>query len=153
MKQRKKTTWHLQKIHSRSRIVFLRSSTTCFLCVLFSVLSILVMKVCRTPLFALFSGGFLNQLPHRRWLSLVCRRQTHSAMKTNAFHAGDKPFSTGDEHVENKLSNFSHTHIQLAISDFQTDLLSRGLLLKGTHIWKQVVSHSCTHLWVRYTYK
>ena len=33
-------------------------------------------------------------------------------------------FGTGDEHIENTHSNFSHTHThaQLATSDFQTDL-------------------------------
>ena len=31
-------------------------------------------------------------------------------LETDAFCAGDKHFSAGDERVENECSNFSHTH-------------------------------------------
>ena len=40
----------------------------------------------------------------------------------------------------------SATHTQLATSDFQTDLMSRWLLLTSTHLRKQAVSRSRTHV-------
>ena len=45
----------------------------------------------------------------------------------NAFGAGDERFSAGDKCVQNVRLNISHTHThtQLAISDFKTELISR----------------------------
>ena len=49
------------------------------------------------------------------------------------------PFRAGDERVENARSNLSHTHThtQLATSDFHTDLRPRSLLLTSTHLRKR----------------
>ena len=52
-------------------------------------------------------------------------------------------FLSGDKQIENTLSNFSHTHMaSYCISNFQTDLMSRRLLLTITHFQKWAVSHS-----------
>ena len=51
----------------------------------------------------------------------------------------DEHYSARDECVENKCSNFSRAHVQVATSNFQTELLLR-LLLTGTHVWKRVVA-------------
>ena len=68
-------------------------------------------------------------------------------LETSVFRAGDEQFSAGDERVENARVwlkycilcvwlkfDFSHTHTQLATSDFQIDLRSRRLLLTSTHL-------------------
>ena len=88
----------------------------------------------------------LNMISHciRMCLSLVmsvfCLEPNTLVLETDAFCAGDKHFSAGDERVENECSNFSHTHTQLATSDYQTKLMSRWLLVTATHIWTQVLS-------------
>ena len=38
-------------------------------------------------------------------------------------HTGDKPLGAGDDHFENAHLNFSHTHTQLATSDFQIGVM------------------------------
>ena len=39
----------------------------------------------------------------------------------------------------------THTHAQLAISDYQTELILRHLLLTGTHLQKLAVQYSNYH--------
>ena len=60
---------------------------------------------------------------------VLCWGLTVLALETNVFHAGDEHFSAGDEHVENARLGFSqtqtHTHTQLATSDFQVEFMSR----------------------------
>ena len=45
----------------------------------------------------------------------MCWRWTILAMEMDAFSAGGKHFSAGDERVESAHSNFSHTHTHTAI--------------------------------------
>ena len=66
----------------------------------------------------------------------------------SAIRAGEEHLSAGEERFEKTRSIFSHTHIhmQLATNDFQTDFMSKRLLLTGTHLRKRAVSRSHTHL-------
>ena len=78
-------------------------------------------------------GGVLNQLPNTRWMCLLWWRRRVLALDT-----GDKQStctcSAGNECTVNGRSYSSHTHTQLATSDFQTDHMLRWLLLAGTHL-------------------
>ena len=76
-------------------------------------------------------GGFLNQLPNRRWTCLLCWKGTLLAMETNAFYAGNEHFSAGDEHLETCVQT-SSTNTQLATYK----RLSRWLLLTSNHFRK-----------------
>ena len=96
-------------------------------------------------------GWFLNQLPNRRWTCLLCWSRTLLAIETNAFRSGDERFSAGDEGVENPQTSATHTHNThthnyIATSNFQTDLMSRRLLLTHTHFRKRAVSRSRAYL-------
>ena len=105
-----------------------------------------------SPSFFFSFEGFLNHLPSKRRTCLLCCRWTLWAMETSTFCAGDEHLSTEAKQIENMRSNFK-PHTQLATNDFQTVLMSKWLLLTGTHLWKRVVSHLCTHLQVHYTHK
>ena len=104
MKECKKTTLQLPKIHSRCRVYCVLSSHALFL--YFSGPSLLEMKSCRNfSLVSVLSGGFLNQLSNRRQTRLLCWRQTLLAMGTNMFGARA-------ECVQNTRStSVTHTHI------------------------------------------
>ena len=136
----------------------------CLIPVLFSVPSLqfhpysIEAKFSKNYLFTLVSvlfEGFLN----RRWmcLSLAVRQSPlltakyNITLQTNAFCAGDEHFGARDKHVENECSNFSHTHTHTA--SYQWLLYKRYVETTATHLRKQVVSHSFTHLWVRYIHK
>ena len=56
---------------------------------------------------------------------VLCRGRTLLALEMNAFHAGDEHLSTRDARVENAGSSFSHTHTQLATSNFQGEIMLR----------------------------
>ena len=101
--------------------------------------SILTWKAVRqrfpSPSFYSF-GGFPNQLQvEDEHVYCAGDESTLLGMETNEFRTGDKHFSAGNEHIENTRSNFRHTHSQVATSDLQTDLMSRWLLLMGTHLY------------------
>ena len=52
---------------------------------------------------------------------VLCWGRALLTLEANAFCAGDEHFSAGDQHIENTRSSFSHTHTQLATSDFQAE--------------------------------
>ena len=66
-----------------------------------------------------------------------------------------KNTSPGDEPTRWKrtFELYSHTHTQIATSDFQTGLKLKLLLLAGTHFRKRAVLRSRNHLRVRYARK
>ena len=81
----------------------------------------------------------VNQLPNKCWTHLLHWRSTHFALKMNSLVL--------ETNVLDTRVQTSATHSQQATSDFQTDLISRYMLLTGTctHVWKQAVSCSRTH--------
>ena len=92
------------KMHCRCRVVFFRSFISYLVSVLFQVHPYLKWSLQKPfSLVSLLFGGFLNQLPNRKRMHLLCWRRTLLAMETNAFRPED-------ERVENTLSNFSHAH-------------------------------------------
>ena len=129
MKEHKKTTQHLQKMHSRCRVVFCIVSSLPYFCP-FSGPSLTEMKLyCK--LFSLVHvhfQGFLDHLPIRDeriycagdehyW----CGRRTYFAVVTNALVV--------EMNALKMCIRTSPTHTQLASSDFQTKLIFRRLLL------------------------
>ena len=84
-----------------------------------------------------FFKGFLNYLPNRKMNSLIVLETNTFSRETNAFCASGELFRAGDECVENVRSNstppHTATYMYVTTSDFQTELLSR-LLLIGTHL-------------------
>ena len=113
MKERKKTTRHLQKIHNRCRVVFSRSFISRPDPVLLSEPSLTEMKFHRNfPWPLSFFGGFPNYIPNRRRTRVYC---------------------AGDERAENVRST-SATRTKLATTDLRTELNSRWLLLTATHL-------------------
>ena len=87
----------------------------------------------------------VNQLPNRRWTRLLWCRWTLLALETNTVVletiASKRMFD---------LKPHTHTHLHVATNDFQTDLPPKWLQLTSTHLWKQAVSSTRTHLCGRY---
>ena len=92
------------------------------------------------PFFWLFFKGFLNHLPNRRRMHLLCWRWTLLAWGKNVFCTSEEHFSAGDKCVENAHSCKLQPHTQLTISNLQIEPISRWLLLTGTHLRKQAVA-------------
>ena len=94
------------KIHSRCRVVFLRSFTSSLFVYFFQGHP--EMKF-RETFSSVFFRNFLNHLPNRRRTHLLCSRRTLSAQGKNAFYASDK------------CSNFSSPPTQL-LATFKQNL-------------------------------
>ena len=119
MKERKEDYPTSAKIHTRCRVVFLRSFISALFLYFFSAPSLLEIKFYRNffPSFCSFFG-FLKQL--------LIRRRTR-------YRAGDEPVSRWRRTRWKRAFELKpHTHTQLATSDFHTDLRPRWLLLSHT---------------------
>ena len=84
------------KIHSRCRVVFLRSFISALFLYFFQLHPYLISSFTETfSLVSVLFSGFLNQF--------LIRKKRVIELETNPFH-------TEDERVENARSNLSHTH-------------------------------------------
>ena len=129
------------KIHSRCRVVLLGFFISALFLSFFKSIPF-EMKLYRnyfSQVSVLFRG-FLNHLPNRKWTHWLRWKRTHFAWGTKAFCTSDEGFSAGGERVENAHSNFTHTQLHVATSDFQTELILRWLLLRSTHLRKRAVA-------------
>ena len=126
LKECKKTTRHLQKIHSRYTVVFLLSFKSALFYALLSGPYRNEMTFYGTLfLLSVLFGGFLNHLPNWRWTCLLSWRQAHFALETNTLLLGMKVLKM---HLR---STCTDTHTHTAASNFQTDLTSTWLLPHG----------------------
>ena len=72
------------------------------------------------------------------WTQIYRYRQGTGKIKTIS---REKSFcKTSFQLVTRSHSKFSHTHTQLANSNFEAELILRWLLLRGTHLQKWVIS-------------
>ena len=78
--------------------------------------------------FLFFFRSFLNHLPNKRRMCLLCWRQTLFALVANA----------GDKCIENAHSYFNPVQLHIT-SDVQTELFFR-LLFTDTHLRKRAVT-------------
>ena len=115
MQERKKSTRHLQKIHSRCRVHTLYSLLVffhvCLVSVLFSGPFQTEMKFYRNffPSLCSFSAFFFKTTFQIENECLLYWKQTLLAWEMNTFCASDECLSAGNERVENTRSNFTHT--------------------------------------------
>ena len=72
-------------------------------------------------------------------MCLLCWRRTLLARGMNMFCASDEPLEMESNVLKTRIQTFA-THTQLATSDFQIELISRWLLLTGTHLRKRMVA-------------
>ena len=155
--------WHKIYQNSRCRAVFLHS----FISALFLYPEWSFAYTFPLSFYSLF-WEFLNHTPYRRQSHFTALETNTLALNTMHF-ALEMNISVLETKVSRAWVQTSATCTQLATSDFQTKLcqdncysqvfISKNrwhhtpMLLTSTHLLKQAVSHSDTHLWVQYTHK